>query len=550
MVMNCFHSAFKKMSLLLILVYTFTFTNAQGFSTETQNRLQQVLQNFQDQSGFTGGISAAINVDGLATWEGATGFAARNVDAQNNLLPGGTSFTTATLSRIYSVTKTFTAALVLELVKKGEMSLDDPIIQYMPYLNYANPNLNGNATIRQLLYHESGYSDWEENLNLQIAIAFDPSHVWNAYELAYFTEQLSAPGAERRYSHNNYVFLGAAIEAATGETLQDLYRDYFFTPLNLGSMYMDGREAHGSRPPLAAPHDNISPFNPIFQFTGQPTFPNSYTNISAFNFTAITSLGSAGGALIGDASDLATFSNALFGNRITSPGIVDEMLASISATPDAYGNLLGYGVKNTDNISGDYDFIGHNGSAPGYRSAMFYNHDRKMTIVVLTNFAGVDPYAISAALFEALPEFICGNEERKENKIRLCFNENVICVDRHAAAGHISKDAYLGGCEAASSKSITTTVAETNPAALVFRQYPNPSIGTVHFEFNVSKAGKVLLELYDLNGRLVSKIYEGYMETGPARKSNFNTSSLSSGVYITRLQTADGVKEQKLIVGK
>ncbi|HEY0731235.1 MAG TPA: T9SS type A sorting domain-containing protein, partial [Chitinophagaceae bacterium] len=110
--------------------------------------------------------------------------------------------------------------------------------------------------------------------------------------------------------------------------------------------------------------------------------------------------------------------------------------------------------------------------------------------------------------------------------------------------------AYLGGCETPSSKSITTTVTETKPTAPVFRQYPNPSNGTLHIEFNVAKAGNVQLAVYDLNGRLVSKIYEGYMEKGINRNTNFNTASLSSGVYITRLQTADGVKEQKLIVGK
>src|SRR5690242_9163098 len=140
---------------------------AQGFSLETRAKLQQVIESFQNNpdSPYTGGISACINVDGLAIWQGATGYAARNIDAQNNLLPGGTPFKTDTLSRIYSITKTFTAALVLELAKEGAFSLDEPVTKYLPLINAVNPELNPNVTLHQLLAHESGYSDYTDEIN-------------------------------------------------------------------------------------------------------------------------------------------------------------------------------------------------------------------------------------------------------------------------------------------------------------------------------------------------------------------------------------------------
>jgi len=71
---------------------------AQGFSPETKTRLQHVIDSFQNNPAnpFVGGVAAAIKVDGLAFWQGTTGYAARNVDAQNNLLAGGTLFTTST----------------------------------------------------------------------------------------------------------------------------------------------------------------------------------------------------------------------------------------------------------------------------------------------------------------------------------------------------------------------------------------------------------------------------------------------------------------------
>src|SRR6185503_20861333 len=93
--------------LVLMILLTTVFTQGQGFSPQTENRLQKVIDSFQNNPAnpFIGGISAAIKVDGLALWQGVTGYAARNIDPQNNLLPGGTSFTTSTLSRIYSATK-------------------------------------------------------------------------------------------------------------------------------------------------------------------------------------------------------------------------------------------------------------------------------------------------------------------------------------------------------------------------------------------------------------------------------------------------------------
>jgi D-alanyl-D-alanine carboxypeptidase len=102
--------------------------------------------------------------------ERATGYAARNIDAQNNLLPGGTPMGTDTLSRVYSVTKTFTAALTLKLANASAFSLNDPIIKYLPALAAVNPAVNLNVTIQQLLAHESGYSDYTQEINLQIAI--------------------------------------------------------------------------------------------------------------------------------------------------------------------------------------------------------------------------------------------------------------------------------------------------------------------------------------------------------------------------------------------
>ena len=168
-------------------------------------------------------------------------------------------------------------------------------------------------------------------------------------------------------------------------------------------MFLDVREPLWNGAILAAPHDNLSPFNPVFQLTGQPTFPDAYTNVSSFRFTGIVSLAFTGGGIVSNVKDMADWSNALFGGKATSRSTLNTMLNSISSTPDDDGDFLGYGIFRTTRISATDVFVGHDGNAPGYRSVMFYQLDKKMTIAILTNYHGAKLYDVAKALYESLP---------------------------------------------------------------------------------------------------------------------------------------------------
>ncbi|HVE61632.1 MAG TPA: serine hydrolase [Chitinophagaceae bacterium] len=539
--------------LIVLLAGVSLYSSAQGFSPQTQARLQKVIDSFQNNPAnpYIGGISAAIKVDELALWQGATGFAARNIDAQNNLLPGGTPFTTDMLSHIYSVTKTFTAPLVLELAREGAFGLDEPIIKYLPLLNAVNPGLNSSVTIRQLLGHESGFSNYTDELALQIAVAFNPTHIWTPHEMVSFVHQVSAPGAERRYSSTNYILLGAIIEAATGKPVEQHYRERFFAPLQLNSMYLGGRESLGDRGILTSPHDNISAFNPIFQLTGQPTFPNSYTNISRFPLDGVISLAFTGGGIVSNAADLAEWGNALFGGRATSKSTLDQMINSISPTPDEDGDKLGYGIFVTPRISETDYFVGHDGRAPGYRSVMFYQPDRKMTLVVVTNYYGADLYAVAKALYEALPDFLCGNENKKESKIEVCFKDKNSCIARPAAPGFIKKGAYLGACDQPMSKPKPKSSVNNQSklqGQLTLTAHPNPFTNRVTLSFKITQSGPVTLRVYDLNGKIVADLFNGFAKNGNIHHVNFERGKLPAGIYMGRLQTVTGISLQKLVL--
>jgi D-alanyl-D-alanine carboxypeptidase len=548
----------------------------QGFSPSTIARLQFVIDSFQNNPAnpYVGGMTAAINVDGLASWRGATGFAARNVDAQNNLLPGGSPFTVSTLSRMYSVTKTFTASLVLELAKQGVFNLESPVSSFLP-LNLINPGLNSSVTIRQLLAHESGYSDYTDEMQLQIAVAFQPTHSWTAPEIVSFAHQINAPGTIRKYSSTNYIILGAIVETVTHKPVEQHFRQRFFNPLHLRSMFLAEREPLWPGAVLASPHDNLSPFNPIFQLTGQPTFPDAYTNVSVFPFTAIASAAFTGGGIVTNIADMAEWGNTLYGGRATSRPVLEQMLHSISSTPDEDGDYLGYGIIRSVKISATDVFVGHDGNGPGYRSVMFYQPDRKMTIAILTNFQGAKLYDVAKALYASLPDFLCGDDRREDDqghdspghdeqgrdeKVLICFNGHNLCIPRQAAAVHISHGAYLGGCSARhhhednndenDDAKIVNTIAQklTLTSENSLTAFPNPFSDKVSISFTVPSSGNASISLYDINGKLVAPVFNGFVEKGALKKVELDSRNLPAGIYFTRLQTREGVKQQKIVL--
>jgi D-alanyl-D-alanine carboxypeptidase len=543
-----------KTLLVLMILLTTLVSREQGFSPALQTRLQHIIDSFQNNPAnpFIGGMSVAIKVDELALWQGATGYAARNVDAQNNLLPGGTPFTTHTLSRIYSVTKTFTASLVLELAKQGLFKLDDSVSMYLP-INVINPGLNGKVTIRQLLAHVSGYSDYTDEFDLQVAVAAQPTHVWTPFETLTFVHQVAEPGAVLHYSSTNYIVLGAIIETVTGKHVEDFFRRRFFDPLGLLSMYLAIREDQPAHSILAAPHDNISAFNPVFHETGKPLFPDTFTNISEFPMTSIASLAFTGGGIVSNAKDLADWSSDLFNGRATGKAIINTMIKSISSATDEDGDRLGYGLILSTKISATDIFIGHDGNAPGYRSVMYYQPDKKLTLVILTNFHGADIYAIARALYAAIPDFTCN--DKKDDNVTICFHGRNFCLPRPIASGFISRGAVLGACAACTMPGsnsnadidLTTTLKISEGPQDNLGAYPNPFINAITFSFKVKESGSASLRLYDMNGKLVATIFTGVIQKGILQKVNFNGSKLPAGIYISRLQTASGIIENKLL---
>ncbi|HWS72689.1 MAG TPA: serine hydrolase domain-containing protein, partial [Thermoanaerobaculia bacterium] len=144
-------------------------------------------------------------------------------DLENNVpLRAGSVFPIA------SVTKTFTAAAVLQLVADGKVALDDDIGKYLPDL----PLRGKGVTVRRLLDHTAGV----HNLTTNRAYWAQAANPIEPAELAKFfrDEPLDfEPGSRYAYSNSGYILLGLLIEKASGMSYPDYLRTHFFTPLGL-----------------------------------------------------------------------------------------------------------------------------------------------------------------------------------------------------------------------------------------------------------------------------------------------------------------------------
>ncbi len=147
--------------------------------------------------------------------------------------------------RLASVTKQFTAALVLKLVEGGDLELDDPISDHLPYYR---EDTGKRITIHHLLSHTSGIPSYGRNKT------FMRTRANQAVEVAQFVKERCSdnlefePGTRFKYSNSGYYILGAIIETATGLSYGDAVQKHIFTPLQMkDSGYDSGPEDAAQR---------------------------------------------------------------------------------------------------------------------------------------------------------------------------------------------------------------------------------------------------------------------------------------------------------------
>lgn len=289
--------------------------------------------------------------------------------------------------RIGSVTKTFTAALMLLLVAEGRIGLDSPVAGHLPEFG-----LDPRITVRMLLQHTSGlFSFTGEIYPDGRAVAGGVPGVGKEWvdnrDRTYRPEELVRmalsqparfePGAGWSYSNTNYVLARLLIEQVTGRPYPEEMRRRVLSPLGL-----TGTVVPEAAPELPEPHAHgYYPYEEGDRWEVADT--------TRFNPSWI----SAAGDMISTTQDLHTFFSALMGGRLLPAPLLAEM-----CTPDpVMGYGLGVFVERTD---GGGTIVQHNGGFWGWATLMYATPDggRTMTGSLTFGDAKVDWVAMAEAM--------------------------------------------------------------------------------------------------------------------------------------------------------
>ena len=320
------------------------------------------------------GVSATIIWPDGRSWSGVNGWA----DVKGHVPVAAT-----TAFSVGSVSKTFLAALILQLVDEGRMALDDLVLRWLP-----TARVPGDATIRELLDHTSGVYDFFSNPAIDPAILADKRRAWTpARALGYVRSPYCPAGTCWHYSNSNYVLLGQVVQEVTGNTVAAELRRRFLDPLRLVRTFVQGAEA--ARGTVATSYEVIdsgSGVRTVSQADG--------TAISPFT-SVVTAAGSAG-AMAATSRDLAVWARRLYGGAVLRPASLVEML-DVSHSLGA-GSALAYGLGAEKVWLGGRLTVGHNGRLIGAGASMRYLPDSGFSIGIVTNQDRVSPDVFAAAL--------------------------------------------------------------------------------------------------------------------------------------------------------
>ncbi|WP_448810760.1 serine hydrolase domain-containing protein [Agromyces bauzanensis] len=261
--------------------------------------------------------------------------------------------------RIGSVTKTFTGTVLLQLAEQGELSLDDPISQYLDGVPEGDL-----VTLRMLADMTSGIASYTADADFQAALFADPMRVYTPDELIAIgvaLPRLFEPGAEFDYSNTNFIMLGRVIEIVTGKPFAIVLDEQVLQPLGLDHTAMPSAEQ------VALP----APSSRGFTLQGTPDDSTEPVDATGWNPTWAWTAGQ----MTSTVADLLVYGRALG----TGQGLLgeDAQVERLTSMDPAGGYGLAGGC-----IDG---WFGHTGELPGYNTTVHYDTTSDTTVVVLAN---------------------------------------------------------------------------------------------------------------------------------------------------------------------
>jgi CubicO group peptidase (beta-lactamase class C family) len=312
-----------------------------GKAQDIAAKADELLTAYHKQGKFTGTV--LIAKEGKIVFEKGYGFADLNSQLPN---------TPTTEFRIGSLSKPFTATLILQLQEKGKLNIKDPVRKYIP--DYPKGD---SITIENLLNHTSGIKSISSMKEYYEKWMTQPSTLDNT--ISYFkNEPLNfTPGSRFEYSNSNYILLSRIAEKASGLSFSKLLEKSIVQKLKMKQSGLD--------------QNNRTSKNKAIGYDISPT-----DSFAVARYTEMSVLSGAG-AIYSSARDLYIWDRAWYGNQLLSDASKKLMLTPVKKN---YG--LGWEI---DQIKGR-TLISHSGSIDGYLSNYMRFPDQDVCIIFLANY--------------------------------------------------------------------------------------------------------------------------------------------------------------------
>lgn len=380
----------KKSIRLIALFIAFQFSAFSVFAQDKVQKIEQLLSKYNEYGQFNG--SALVAENGKVIFK--KGFGAANMEWN---IPNQSD----TKFRLGSISKQFTALLIVKLAEDGKLKLDVPITTYLT--DY--PKENGDKiTIHQLLTHSSGIPNYTN------APGFFKDKARNPYTPTEFVKTFSSlpleftPGEKFNYSNSGYFLLGYIVEKVSGKTYEQYLQEVIFTPLKMVNSGYD--------------HSDVILKN---RAAGYEKQGKKITNAAYLDM----SIPYAAGSLYSTVDDLYLWDQALYTNKLLSQKSVESLFKPyIKAGGASYG--YGWFVEEDENGK----TVGHGGGINGFNTIISRNFKNKNLVVLLNNTGGT----VLGEMTDAINNILFGKPFNQPQK-SLALDLLDIYTEKGAATG-------------------------------------------------------------------------------------------------------------------
>ena len=351
---------------VLLLLFCHSGQKFEPISGSDSPTVQRVIDIFDKQleeehlRDAVGSLSAIVFIGNEVAWSKAFGKAdnEKGIDARGS-----------TVYRIGSISKTFTAYLMMLLVQDGTIGLDEPVAKYLPEIKQLKWKVGSDTpeiTFRELASHTGGLAMEPGLWNA----ATGPIGEWENKVLSSIptTDVTFSPGTKFSYSNIGYAILGLALSRAAHKPFIQMVEDRIFKPLHMTSSFYVIPVGYEDRVAVGY-HRNV--------FGGKPDGEIAKTEYAGRGYKVPN------GGIYSTTGDLARFIMAQYSDSDQLAKKYREMMQTIQ-TPGEVKYGYGFGL-NIMYPEGGSKIAGHNGSVAGYTAFMIFSPGSKVGAIVMRN---------------------------------------------------------------------------------------------------------------------------------------------------------------------